>query len=556
MECARSNGSAAVDGGDGEGGRGRAGGRVDCATVRMRRWQPLERGKGVSSSRTRSTERDDASSSSSSSSRQRTQRTGMRLRNRHRSLWAPRVGRGNEGIEDLALPLGMSFAAVVAQILNGKNISGRRSQINHFSMICTSAVKESITNIYGNKFDYFIRNFDKSFQSTLKTLCLINKASITKQENTDCSFFTCSSSEYTPELANPEPVSEVENLQENMPLSSMSNQLIPYGQENQHLANIYHGTSNHRFSHSILDTYERSVVEQTRSNDLKAVEIGLVMEKLKLKQSQLALSSDANLLEKIKISMGISKASFKEEKLRNQMLETRHAELLKRCIDLLVTGLIIMCGFLLYGASIYSLQRITEVTSACNYTLKESRSWWIPKSVQSFSSGWLTLRCHFVVLTRMCFGILMILAIAFLVFQRSAMSGPTMPVTFLVMLLGVVCGFAGKLCVDTLGGSGYHWLIYWEVLCMLHFFANVFPSAFHNILYGPVAVTQVANTVRLPYWVRRYAFYILLLLILPTLSGLLPFASIKEWKVHFSEKLAFWSSGIGHEETFGNIYGP
>lgn len=224
--------------------------------------------------------------------------------------------------------------------------------------------------IYGNKFDYFIRNFDKSFQSTLKTLCLINKASITKQENTDCSFFTCSSSEYTPDLANPEPVSEVENLQENMPLSSMSNQLIPYGQENQHLANIYHGTSNHRFSHSILDTYERSVVEQTRSNDLKAVEIGLVMEKLKLKQSQLALSSDANLLEKIKISMGISKASFKEEKLRNQMLETRHAQLLKTCIDLLVTGLIIMCGFLLYGASIYSLQRIAEVTSACNYTLK------------------------------------------------------------------------------------------------------------------------------------------------------------------------------------------
>ncbi|THU57773.1 hypothetical protein C4D60_Mb03t07070 [Musa balbisiana] len=490
MECARSNGSAAVDGGDGEGGRGRAGGRVDCATVRMRRWQPLERGRGVSSSRTWSTERDDASSSSSSSSRQRTQRTGMRLRNRHRSLWVPRVARGNEGLEDLALPLGMSFAAVVAQI-------------------CTSAVKESITNIYGNKFDYFIRNFDKSFQSTLKTPI---------------------SSEYTPDLANPEPVSEVENLQENMPLSSMSNQLIPYGQENQHLANIYHGTSNHRFSHSILDTYERSVVEQTRSNDLKAVEIGLVMEKLKLKQSQLALSSDANLLEKIKISMGISKASFKEEKLRNQMLETRHAQLLKTCIDLLVTGLIIMCGFLLYGASTYSLQRITEVTSACNYTLKESRSWWIPKSVQSFSSGWLTLRCHFVVLTRMCFGILMILVIAYLVFQRSAMSGPTMPVTFLVMLLGVVCGFTGKLCVDTLGGSGYHWLIYWEVLCMLHFFANVFPSAFHNILYGPVAVTQGANTVRLPYWVRRYAFYILLLLILPTLSGLLPFASIKEWK--------------------------
>ncbi|CAL9047130.1 unnamed protein product [Musa banksii] len=99
MECARSNGSAAVD----------------CATVRMRRWQPLERGRCVSSSRTRSTERDDASSSSFSSSRQRTQRTGMRLRSRSHSLWLPHVGRVDEGLQDLALPLGMSFAAVVAQ---------------------------------------------------------------------------------------------------------------------------------------------------------------------------------------------------------------------------------------------------------------------------------------------------------------------------------------------------------------------------------------------------------------------------------------------------------
>ncbi|URD92285.1 hypothetical protein MUK42_00580 [Musa troglodytarum] len=115
MECVRSQGSATVDGGDGEGGRGRAGGRVDCPTVRMRRWQPLERGRCVSSSRTRSTERDDASSSSSSS-RQRTQRTGMRLRNRSRSPWVPRVGRVNEDLQELGLPLGMSFAAVDAQI--------------------------------------------------------------------------------------------------------------------------------------------------------------------------------------------------------------------------------------------------------------------------------------------------------------------------------------------------------------------------------------------------------------------------------------------------------
>lgn len=160
--------------------------------------------------------------------------------------------------------------------------------------------------------------------------------------------------------------------------------------------------------------------------------------------------------------------------------------------------------------------------------------------MQTFNSGLLTLRCHFVAATRMSFGILMILAIAYTIFQRSASSTTTMPVTFIVVLLGALCGLCGKLCVDTLGGSGYHWLIYWEMICMLHFFANVFPSAFYLILYGPVAVSEVASSARCPYWLRRYSFYTLVLLILPTSCGLLPFASVDEWKVHFTEKFAFW----------------
>ena len=157
------------------------------------------------------------------------------------------------------------------------------------------------------------------------------------------------------------------------------------------------------------------------------------------------------------------------------------------------------------------------------------------------------LRCHFVALTRMSFGILMILAIAYLLFQRSAMSGPTMPVTFILLLLGGVCGFAGKFCVDTLGGNGYCWLLYWEVLCLLHFFASVFPSTFYHILYGPVSVSQGAKVIRLPYWIRRYTFYGILLLVLPTLSGLLPFASIHDWKDHFSEKIMLLSLGNDSE---------
>ena len=114
------------------------------------------------------------------------------------------------------------------------------------------------------------------------------------------------------------------------------------------------------------------------------------------------------------------------------------------------------------------------------------------------------LRWHVVTLTHMFFGLEMIVDIAYSVFQRTTMSPPTtMPVTF-ILLLGFLCGIVGKLCVDTLGGSGFHWLLYWESLCLLHFFANVFPSALYQILYGPISVSQIKEGGRLaPYWLRR-----------------------------------------------------
>ncbi|XP_074590456.1 protein CPR-5-like [Curcuma longa] len=583
MDPAVSHGRATVDGGGGD-SVGDGGGGVACDTAGGRPSQPPRSGRGVATSRTRRKERDDASSSSSSYSSSSTSRftrkrckiRGVRLRSGgSRGLLVFTPDRGNECLQELALPLGMSFAAVMAQVVFGKSISKESIEIDHLSKMCSSAVKESITNIYGQKFDYFIRNFDKSFSSSLKTLGLINNMSVNRKENVVapglCSYdshemtpdstnselirtikdpvknalssnFCSLSYEPTPDMTNAELIRAIEGPKEHAPFKSSDNQLIIHQHTNQRLANIHSSTHSTAFSQSILSTMERSVIEQARSNDLKAVEIELVMKKLQFKQSQLIISSDANLLEKIKISLGISKSSFKEEKLRNQMQETRHAQLLQQCMDLLVAGLIVMCILLTYGAFIFSYQRVAEVTSACMSVTEKSNSWWIPKGVQSFNSGMHMLRCQFVVLSRMSFGILMIVAIAYVAFQRSAKSVAAMPVTFIVLLLGALCGFFGKVCIDTLGGNGYRWLLDWEVLCMLHFFANAFPSVLYNLLYGPITVSQGANSSIFPYWLRRYVFYTLLLPILPISSGLLPFASFFEWKVHFVEKFTLWVS--------------
>lgn len=478
-----------------------------------------------------------SSTFSAFSARQQNQRCSSKAEQNH----------AGDPLQDLALPLGMSFAAVLSQVFRGKVISRDQLPAESLSMICTSAVKESISNIYGDMFDCFIRNFEKSFDSTLKTLLVIDKVSTSCQKNRlrderplnveeiKLMYESFHGEQGNSSCSSLGSIGCNEHLREPEALDSTS-QLVLCGKSNQHLARASHNMITPAFSDCIMTTYEKSVFEQTRSNNLKEVELGLAVRKLQMKQSQLAVSSYANCLEKVKICMNVSKAAFKEEKLRNQIQDSKHADLIKMCIDLLVSGLILMCVFLIYGAWIFSYQRITEATSSCTKIPKESKSWWMPKHMISFSSSWQQLRCNAVAITRMVFGLLMILVISYSLLQRSSVSGSTMPVTSILFLLGIACGIAGKLCIDSLGGSGYRWLVFWEMLCLIHLFANLFPSLLYRALYGRVVVAGGERTDRTRYWIRKYTFYCTLLLVLPAMAGLLPFASTSVWKDHVVEK--------------------
>lgn len=167
---------------------------------------------------------------------------------------------------------------------------------------------------------------------------------------------------------------------------------------------------------------------------------------------------------------------------------------------------------------------------------ESSNSWWKPKAMSYFNSGMQILKCQFQVLTRMFAGGFMIVAIAYLLSQRSGTQCQTMPVTLLVILLGVVCGLSGNLCIYTLGGDGGCWLILWWIFCSLHIFSNIWTSALYVILNGPIIVSEKMtknDDPLVPYWCRRVLFYAIAALFLPVLCGLLPFASLSEWKDHF-----------------------
>lgn len=291
---------------------------------------------------------------------------------------------------------------------------------------------------FGDHFESFVRNFEKSFRSTLMTLRLVNESSMKNGlehqkpanrgtsisevnlhfkdglEDSACEspikdglehqqpasggssilemnmHLPCSleDSACYPGLSelNLEPalqsitsnhqISNQDEVNENMLVESM-NQLTLHDRETmKQLACVSPNTSYSALTNTKHNTFEKAVMEQARSNDLKTFEIGLMLRKLQLEEKQLAVNSQANLLERWKLSLGVSRASFKAEKFKNQLEDAKHAEVLKTCIDCLVAGLFIMVGCLGYGTYVYSHQRITEATAACTPSTVRNTNFW------------------------------------------------------------------------------------------------------------------------------------------------------------------------------------
>lgn len=241
-----------------------------------------------------------------------------------------------------------------------------------------------------------MRNFEKSFGSTLRTLRLINESPLNKVGG-DLSHLNIKNSGSDLNLPVPlnragmigsssisdhhssvglHPVARlecfntIEESQEDIQMDSTNRELTIHRQISQQLAHVSSSCLGSAMNCSVLSTFEKSMAEQARANDLKALELSLSMRKLKLKETELALDSNSHLLERMKFSMGISKAYFKAEKFKNQLEDTRHAELLRKCIDCLVAGLLIMSGSLVYGAYTHSYDRITEATTSCTASPK------------------------------------------------------------------------------------------------------------------------------------------------------------------------------------------
>ncbi|XP_020213527.2 LOW QUALITY PROTEIN: protein CPR-5 [Cajanus cajan] len=345
---------------------------------------------------TRSSEASETTSSSSSR-KGKGKGKGAAFKRRNSRVLVRRHRANN--VDTIGLPLGMSFAAVMAQVLYRKDGAAEDMSPNHLSMMCSSAIKESLASVFGDKLDGLMSNFEQSFSSTLSTLQLIyessksNEGNILNDTNAEirssklifdkgvCSGDIVTEDAYSRpshvEIQNqsisrdsPEEVRDnfhTDSVSLDSPeegrdichMGSVSRDLTSYGQSNQMVSfsQIFSGSVNNL----MVSLIKKSVMEQCRSNELKCRsnelkwrsnelktrELDLYMESLKLKEDALSAKHDSNNLNRSKLAMGESKASFKAEKFKTQLEDTRHGELKKKCIDCLITGLLIMSSSLL-----------------------------------------------------------------------------------------------------------------------------------------------------------------------------------------------------------------
>lgn len=237
--------------------------------------------------------------------------------------------------------------------------------------------------VYGDKLDGLTRNFEQSFDSTLSTLQLIYGSSESNEGNK----FNNRKMEIPCSKLNKEDCSHdivIEDRQPDSPShAEIQDQSISHEEvrDNFHIDSIPLDLALHRQSNQMVcfsstpsgslinspavGIYEKSIVEQRRSNDLKTIELGIEVKKLNLKEKRLALSYNSNDLKRSKLAMEVTKTSFKAEKFKTQLEDTRYGELNKKCIDCLITGLLIMSSSLFYGAYVYNSERISEAAETC-----------------------------------------------------------------------------------------------------------------------------------------------------------------------------------------------
>ncbi|OAE33583.1 hypothetical protein AXG93_2139s1360 [Marchantia polymorpha subsp. ruderalis] len=292
--------------------------------------------------------------------------------------------------------------------------------------------------------------------------------------------------------------------------------------------------------------FERSVAAQEHHNRLLTWELHHKMKGLAIKEQHLHLHSESNSLMKDNVDLSRTKVEFKENELQDRKLTLAYYNFNRTCADELVAGLCVMLTALSFSFWKFSYDRLTTVVTVCQPSVRETHEggWmgtnWMYNSLNLLTYQMQAFMCEAAKLSRMVFGIIVIAMVTSTLLRRSVTSSSqAMP----AIVLGGMCGFAGKISIDSLGGSGIHWLVLWECLCLIHALATCFTSLLYHFLHGDPGrnyFEKASLASRISTGITFFAFHSVLVFFLPVMAGLLPFASPEDIMQIFFD---WWSPG-------------
>ncbi|GBG89669.1 hypothetical protein CBR_g49522 [Chara braunii] len=298
-----------------------------------------------------------------------------------------------------------------------------------------------------------------------------------------------------------------------------------------------------------MEFLERSLAVKERSIALKYELIRMKKTELMLKSQGGVRKEKANTLQEEQILLMRSKITARERETREKRKLDAVTALARSFADELVAGLCIMCVALLYCGWQYGRDALSQQIGACNNFLeavlavnKRQSSWWSRMGIGYLFGGvfvgFYKVLCQLAVACRILVGFLILSVSAWLVLRRNVIvTAHERPVTSLFLTLGVFCGYAGKVAVDSSGGSGWHWLMIWQVLCVIHICANCHIGRVYRLLNGrwPDEDEQARKTgdgrdeltlraaLSVPIWLRHLTLRVFLLGVLPLVASFLAF---------------------------------
>ncbi|CAA7053048.1 unnamed protein product [Microthlaspi erraticum] len=233
-----------------------------------------------------------------------------------------------------------------------------------------------------------------------------------------------------------------------------------------------------------------------------------------------AFPHQLDTLEKSKLEVDVSRAGTRAERLKTELEDKLKAMLGRIYFDWLVLSVINTLVWTSYGAYVFSTVF----------------------SQESVMERFINLIFRPQVWLQMNFPVLMILVVTYLIIRRSSATKQRMSSIFYLLFLPMVCGLSGKLFVDKVGGNGELWLSLWGRLCLFQYAAVRFITwaVFGLLTQG----TKPKTMVMLLRWAHR-SIFIGLVLALPLINGLLPFATYSEWRHLFSIGMDAIRGGLG-----------